>query len=481
MKKRQTLRQRLMRSNAIIALAAMGAFALLISVFVHKGIHDQVDALLLQLVRTEADSAHEPLGLHVHDTAVTLPSIEGDTAEKYALVYDQNCKIRAQTNNFSPFTIPTQWCENPALQTLGANTIVDLEHPDLPHLRAALFTTQTLTGETVTFVVGIDHAAIDASTWQTLRLALLLAIFVIIALTIAGAIVAAGLTRDLSRLSASCNKIGRGHQDLRDLQAPSTFHVSTKAPEELQTLTETLNALVQRLQKTLRAQDRFIAEAAHELRTPLTALMGDLELALRRERPAEDLRDALERALGDAHRLHHIAESLLDTIRAENPTSDPIPTDILHLLNESIARLQPQLDAASITVEADSVPSPHALANPLATSRVFDNLIQNTLQHADATHLSIEITQQADLLLVEIQDDGRGIDPEIAPELFTPFVHTTEGSGHGLGLHIARLMMRKQNGDLQYVAATPQSPSGTTWRLRFARAKTTPPPPLSAS
>lgn len=473
-RRRQTLRALLMRSNALIALIAMGVFTLLISILVHQGIHAQVDTLLLQLARTEADSAHEPLGLHVHDTAVSLPSIEGDTAEKYALVYDENCKMRVRTSNLAKFSIPPEWCENTAMQSHGANTIVDISQPGIPHIRAAKFTTKTLDNHTVTFVVGIDHAAIDASTWQTLRLALLLAICVIAALTIAGAAVAAGLTRDLTRLSTSCNAIGRGQQELRNIQPQTTFSVSKKAPEELQTLTETLNALVQRLQKTLRAQDRFIAEAAHELRTPLTALMGDLELALRRERPAAELRTAIERALGDAHRLHHIAESLLDTVRAESTTIDPVPTNILTLLQESIARFQPQLDTANLTVTIHTTPKTNtlALANPLATSRVFDNLIQNTLQHAAATQLDVQLTENPDALLVEIHDNGRGIDPQITPELFTPFIHSTEGSGHGLGLHIARLMMRKQGGDLQHIPPTTQQPpSGTTWHLRFARPK----------
>lgn len=470
--RRQTLSQLLMRSNAIIALVAMLVFTILISLFVHKGVHDQTDALLLQLVRTEADSALEPHGLHVHDTAVTLPSLEGDTAEKFALIYDESCQIRVRTNNFNPFSIPPEWCQNTAMQTPGATTIIDIEYPGLPDLRAAKLSTQTRSGETVTFVVGIDHTAIDTSTWQTLRLALLLAIFVIAALTIAGAILAAGLTRDLTRLSTTCHTIGRGREDLRHLTSETTFFVSKKAPEELKTLTETLNALVQRLQKTLRAQDRFIAEAAHELRTPLTALMGDLELSLRRERPAEELRIAIERALGDAHRLHHIAESLLDTVRAESTTVQPVPTNILNLLQESIARFQPQLDTANITLTLNNTTqSPTALANPLATSRVFDNLIQNTLQHADANELNVQITQKPDTLLVEIHDNGRGIDPEILPELFTPFVHSTEGSGHGLGLglHIARLMMHKQNGDLQHIPSTTQPPSGTTWHLHFTR------------
>ncbi len=474
--KRRTLRQLLTQSNAIIALIAMGIFALFISLFVHNGVHNQTDALLLQLARTEADSVHgihDIHGIHVHDTAVTLPSLEGDTAEKYALAYDQNCKILVRTNNFNPFSIPPEWCQNDAMQTHGATTIVDIEYPGLPDLRAAKLTTQTRTGETVTFVVGIDHNAIDTSTWQTLRLALLLAIFVIAALTVAGAIVAAGLTRDLTRLSTTCHAIGRGREDIRHLTADKTFDVSPKAPEELRTLTETLNALVQRLQKTLRAQDRFIAEAAHELRTPLTALMGDLELSLRRERPAEELRQAIERALGDAHRLHHIAESLLDTVRAESTTIAPVPTNILNVLQESITRFQPQLDTAKLTVTVNapqkSKNSANALANPLATSRVFDNLIQNTLQHAHATQLDIKITQEPTTLLVEIHDNGHGISPEIIPELFTPFVHSTETTGHGLGLHIARLMMRKQNGDLQYIAAPTHHQSGTTWLLQFAR------------
>lgn len=471
-----------MRSNAIIALVTMAVFTLLISLLVDQRIHNQADALLLQLVRTEADSAREPHGLHVHDTSLSINTMEGQLAEKFSLIYDTNCQIRDRTRNFRAFTLPQDWCdpENPHATTpaLGAQSIIDIDQPHLPRLRAAALTTRTLNGETVTYLVAVDHAAIDAAIWQTLRLALLLAVFVIAALTIAGAAAAASLTRDLTRLGAACNAMGRGHEDLRSFEPDTAFRVSRKAPEELRTLTETLNALVQRLQKTLHSQDRFIAEAAHELRTPLTALMGDLELSLRRERPAHELREALHRALDDARRLHTLAESLLDAARTESTTLDPKPTEILPLLHQSLDRFAPQFKAANIHIDlqlaAPTSKNTTAFIAPLATSRVFDNLLQNTLQHADATRLTIHITPDpnntspnntSNTLHIEFHDNGRGIPDDLAPQLFTPFVHSTEGKGHGLGLYLARLMMRKQGGDLQHIP----TPTGTTWRLLFER------------
>src|SRR5690606_22027167 len=84
---RRTLAQLLMRSNAIIALVTMAVFTLLISLLVDQRIHNQADALLLQLVRTEADSAREPHGLHVHDTSLSINTMEGQLAEKFSLIY----------------------------------------------------------------------------------------------------------------------------------------------------------------------------------------------------------------------------------------------------------------------------------------------------------------------------------------------------------------------------------------------------------
>ncbi|MFB6265444.1 MAG: hypothetical protein ABEL76_17730, partial [Bradymonadaceae bacterium] len=60
--------------------------------------YEQTDAMLAQIVRTEADGVIREIeehGIHVHDTKVTLPTVQGPVAEKHALAYDANCRVLA--------------------------------------------------------------------------------------------------------------------------------------------------------------------------------------------------------------------------------------------------------------------------------------------------------------------------------------------------------------------------------------------------
>ena len=80
---------------------------------------------------------------------------------------------------------------------------------------------------------------------------------------------------------------------------------------------ETLNEMLDRLETALEHERRFVADASHELRTPLGMLRTELELALRRERSAEELRAALVSASEETDRLARLAEDLLVLARAD--------------------------------------------------------------------------------------------------------------------------------------------------------------------
>ena len=83
------------------------------------------------------------------------------------------------------------------------------------------------------------------------------------------------------------------------------------ARDELHRLAQTLNAMLDRLESALERERRFVAEAGHELRTPLAMLRLELDLALARPRPPEDLRAALLSASEEVERLTGLAEELL--------------------------------------------------------------------------------------------------------------------------------------------------------------------------
>src|SRR3954452_25225546 len=78
--------------------------------------------------------------------------------------------------------------------------------------------------------------------------------------------------------------------------------------DELEGLAHSFNGLLDRLHQALERQTRFTGDASHQLRTPLTALIGELEVARRRDRSAEEYRQVIDEAHGEAVRLREIVE-----------------------------------------------------------------------------------------------------------------------------------------------------------------------------
>src|SRR5205085_2047936 len=101
--------------------------------------------------------------------------------------------------------------------------------------------------------------------------------------------------------------------------------------DELDDLGHAFNDLLSRLRVAYERQRRFSGDASHQLRTPLTVLIGQLEVALRRERTAEEYRRVLGSALGRAAQLGRIVEALLFLARTEEdaqlPESEPVDLD----------------------------------------------------------------------------------------------------------------------------------------------------------
>src|SRR5690606_30259800 len=88
-------------------------------------------------------------------------------------------------------------------------------------------------------------------------------------------------------------------------------------PDELDELILTFNALLDRIESAFVAQKRFLQHASHELKTPLTAIMGEAELALAKERSAEEYTRTLDVVVAEAERLIRITQGLLTLSRLE--------------------------------------------------------------------------------------------------------------------------------------------------------------------
>jgi signal transduction histidine kinase len=238
---------------------------------------------------------------------------------------------------------------------------------------------------------------------NTLRRVLLLGGPAAIALAcLAGWLVAGLALHPMERLRQQAAAITSSGLDHR-LSVPA-------ARDELRSLAETLNDMLQRLDHSFRHEREFLERASHELRTPLTALRAETDLALSHPRNADELTAALRSVSEETDRLAHLAEDLLLLARTSNGMMalhrEPIA---LHETLKSAAALfaaRARQEGITLTVQA---PEETISADPLRLRQALVNLLDNALRHTPSggtIHLTAEVTDTATHIVVS--DSGSG-------------------------------------------------------------------------
>lgn len=261
------------------------------------------------------------------------------------------------------------------------------------------------------------------------------------------------LRRDASALAASPQR-GR-------LQVPATG-------DELAALADTLNELLERLQRSLVRQQEFVADAGHELRTPLAVLRMELDLASRPGRSREDLAEAVEHAATEAARLSDLADAMLFLARADGGASliRTEPTSVAPLLGAAVRSIRARADLAKVAVFLDVDDDLAANIDPSAVRRAVDNLLANAVEHTPAGR-AVLVTAAASTdrrsVVIDVDDEGSGFPPEFLPRAFERFQradaarsHASGQLGAGLGLAIVAEVAAAHGG----TAGVSNRPSG---------------------
>lgn len=224
----------------------------------------------------------------------------------------------------------------------------------------------------------------------------------------------------------------------------------------------------------LALQRRFVADAGHELRTPLTLLSTRAQLLRRRLQREGDLRMMAEAddLVADSA---HLAAILEDLLLAADPRVGPLgpsAVDLAAVAREVVASAAP--NAAARSIELHGPPERQAASvrgTPVALRRAVTALTDNALQHARHT-VSVTVSVREDAAVLEVADDGPGIDPDIAARLFERFTSTghTRPDGtrsYGLGLALVSEIAARHNGQ---VTVDNRPGSGATLRLTLPAA-----------
>jgi two-component system heavy metal sensor histidine kinase CusS len=241
----------------------------------------------------------------------------------------------------------------------------------------------------------------------------------------------------------------------------------TGAGDEWDDLASTLNALLADARGSMFRVQRFTADAAHELRTPVTTILGEAEVALRRNRSEAELRAALGTVKEEAQRIAQLLEALLSLARADAGTllSSRSVLPLGDILESTVARARERASQSGYAGVRVDCAGTNALVegNRPLLSRVLENLLDNAVRHARA-RVTVTVASDGTTARVRVADDGAGISPELVPSLFERFARgdrARSGEGFGLGLSIARAIAQAHGGALDLRP----SPAGALFEL----------------
>jgi signal transduction histidine kinase len=224
-----------------------------------------------------------------------------------------------------------------------------------------------------------------------------------------------------------------------------------RTDDEIARLGRTFNHVLARLERALERERDFVADASHELRTPLAVLKFELELALKRDRPPDMLRAALQSAAEETDRLAELAEALLVIARAEGGRLQLVKDDIdtADLLEGMRVRFHARVRAGGRNLVVDGGPATHLTADVHRVEQALGNLVENALRYGDG---DIHLGTAADdgTVALFVRDEGPGFPPGFMADAFERFTRADQArarGGAGLGLSIVQAIARAHGGE----------------------------------
>ena len=295
-----------------------------------------------------------------------------------------------------------------------------------------------------TFVVAVEWDEIEGTLRERTLFLLGMSAFVV-ALSSLGAWLLVGRTLspidDLARQAQTASTA-----DLRvQLQSPSP-------DAEIDRLVSTLNDLLSRLAETVAVRGRFYAAASHELRTPLQALTGHLEVALSRQRDADNYRGALEESHAQAERLTSLVQDLLLLNQLDADTARPpqVELDVADMIVSELSPLQVLAANRGLKIEL-CLPETCEIAAPWNhVTMLIRNLLENAIKYATPDSI-VRVQLQENILRIS---NHSALKTAQIDKLFEPFFRpdisrNSQTGGNGLGLAICRAIADSNGWPLQ--------------------------------
>jgi signal transduction histidine kinase len=206
-----------------------------------------------------------------------------------------------------------------------------------------------------------------------------------------------------------------------------------------------------------------------ELRTPLTSIYGFAQTLLREDVEFSDAerRTFLEFIARQSEGLTAIVDALLNAARLDKGdlTVSLEPTDVVDVVHSVVDAASAQANGHRFVAEVDGSPGP-ARADPDKLRQVLDQLVANAVKFSPGGGtVTVSVERRPDAIEIAVADEGVGIPAADVDRIFSKFTKVGGGPGSGLGLFIARGLVREMGGRMWV-----ESTEGVGARFVFALA-----------
>lgn len=280
-----------------------------------------------------------------------------------------------------------------------------------------------------------------------------------------------GLARRALRPVAALTEAAHDIQEEPTGELPTNFGVR----DELTDLAETFNAMLQRIRSAFTRERRFRADAAHKMFTPLTAIQSELDVTLRKSRSEDAYREALTAIRHHTEALSDMLDELmtLSEIEAVSAREGAPPLDVAERIRTRVQRFRSRARRQNIHLQVEHLDESYVGVPGDYIDTLIDNLIDNALKYTrSGGRISTALHATGGTVVLRVQDDGMGFDPEQARRLFDRFYRTehadTEASGSGLGLSIVKAIAEGYGGTV--TAQSEGVGKGSTFEVQFPQA-----------
>lgn len=238
------------------------------------------------------------------------------------------------------------------------------------------------------------------------------------------------ITRPMKRLAGAAERMGRGEE---------TGVLEETGPSEARETTRAFNRMAERLRRFIDDRTHMLAATGHDLRTPLTSLRLRAELVEDKELKAKMLSTVDEMA--------RMVEAMLAFAREDAVSEETRAVDLRSL----VTAIADDLAAMDLDVTVADGPRIVHRCRQVSLTRALRNLIENAARHGG--NARVDLREEDETVVIRVDDDGPGIPDDRIEDMFEPFARldaarNTEAGSMGLGLAIARSVIRAHGGDI---------------------------------